>query len=265
MKRLKITGGLVLLMLFGVSAGVSRGAYAGTPRSYDTEALIYHGDATAYDDAEALAQIVESHGWKQKTVTSEELNAMSLDDMAKFGAILWPGGYASEMSDSLSVATRERIRKAVTERGVGFVGICAGAFIAVSPPAKAGEQGPNWGFAIIPEQTLDVYHLEDDGVEDAMVNVTFADGSNRDLLWWGGPVFPEYPHGVVARYSEDKAPALVQVKAGEGLVLLSGPHPESPENWRTKLGLNDKDGLDQDVAWNMIQAAVNQSPLPVLN
>lgn len=234
-------------------------------RSYKTDALIYAGVAAAYGGPEALAEIVESHGLTQRTVNSEELDRMTLDELANYGVILWPGGYATEMSDSLRAITRENIRKAVSERGVGFAGYCAGAFIAVSPPAKQGQDGPDWGFALIQGETLPYYHLEDEGVDDAIVKVGLAGGSQRDLIWWGGPYFPEYQHGVIARYADDNKPAIIEQWSGKGLVVLSGPHPEAPDNWRQKLNLTDKDGLDHELAWDMIQAALKQQPMETLN
>jgi glutamine amidotransferase-like uncharacterized protein len=174
------------------------------------------------------------------------------------------------MSSSLRTSTRERIRKAVVENGVSYVGICAGAFIAVSPPAKEGATGPAWGLSLVtnpmdPTDLLPYYHLEEEGIEDAMVDVQLYDGTTRSLVWWGGPYLPEFPKGVIARYGDTKQPAIVETWAGKGLMILAGPHPEAPANWRTKLGLTDSDGLDQNIAWNLINAALMKSPLPTLN
>lgn len=221
---------------------------------YTTDVLIYAGDAAAYDDPEALAAIAESKGLTHQSVTSAELNQMSLDDLAKFGTIAWPGGYAGQMSDSLTAQTRDNIRRAVQERGVSFVGICAGAFIAVSPDTS-------WGLSIVKAETLPYYHLEDEGTDDAMVGIKLTQGSDRQLVWWGGPYLPEWQGGVIARYSDNNQPAIAQTWSGNGLVILSGPHPEAPENWRSKLGLSDSDGLDQEIAGQMLVAAAKQQPM----
>ncbi len=225
-----------------------------TRSSHSTDVLIYAGDAAAYGDPEALTEISQSHGLTSKTVTSDDLNAMSLDELSKFGAIAWPGGYAGVMSKSLTEQTRDNIRRAVQERGVGFVGICAGAFIAVSPDTKSG-------LSVVTASELPYYHLEDEGTDDAMVGVTLTQGSERKLVWWGGPYLPEWKGGVIARYSDTHQPAIAQTWSGNGLVILSGPHPEAPEDWRTKLGLTDSDGLDQDLAGQMLVAAAKQQPL----
>jgi hypothetical protein len=225
-----------------------------TRSGYNTDVLIYAGDAAAYGDPEALTEIAKSRGMTSKAVTSAELNQMSLDDLSKFGVIAWPGGYAGVMSDSLTQQTRDNIQKAVKERGVGFVGICAGAFIAVSPDTKSG-------LSVVTASELPYYHLEDEGTDDAMVGVNFTQGSGRQLIWWGGPSLPEWKGGVIARYSDTKQPAIAETWSGNGLVILSGPHPEAPEDWRTKLSLTDSDGLDQDYAGQMLEAAAKQQPM----
>ena len=96
----------------------------------------------------------------------------------------------------------------------------------------------------------------------AMVDVKFADGSVRNLVWWGGPITPEWPGGVIARY-ETGDPAISQTWSGKGFVVVSSPHPEAPQGWRSTAG-TDSDGLDDDVAIQLIRAALDQKPLEVL-
>ena len=229
------------------------------------QVLIYDGVATAFGDTESLASILEQHGMTYQLATSDELNEMSVEQLGKFQLILWPGGYAGVMSASLDGAAREKIRKTVNEQGVSYLGICAGAFIAVSPSAASGSDGPDWGLSIIPsESLLPYYHLENKGIGEAMVDVQLSGGQTRSLVWWGGPDFPEVSQGVVARYSDNHHPAIIQTKAGKGFVILSGPHPEAPQSWRDKLGLQDSDGLDLDLAWKLIEAAMKRQPLPTV-
>src|SRR5690348_2167616 len=83
------------------------------PRSYEKGALIYQGVATAFGDAEAIVEILENLNISYQIYNSSELNNASLDEITKFGMIIWPGGYAGRMSKSLTQSTRERIRQAV--------------------------------------------------------------------------------------------------------------------------------------------------------
>jgi glutamine amidotransferase-like uncharacterized protein len=222
--------------------------------THQIDALIYDGVSSATGAPEAIVDILESRGLTYETVGASELDRMSIEDLTKFGVLVWPGGYAGQMSSALSSQTRKNIQAAVQARGVSFVGFCAGAFIAVSPDTS-------WGFSLVKQKTLDYYHLELEGTTDAMVNVEFSDGSSRSLVWWGGPYLPEFPGGVIARYSDNGQPAIAQTWAGRGLVILAGPHPEAPQNWRTKLGLSDPDGLDQETAGQMLEAAITRVPM----
>lgn len=269
---IKIVSGLALLGLTGVSLPIQARAEApvteaiqGSSKAYP-QVLIYNGDSTAFGDAESLASILDQHQVSYQLASSEALNQMSLDEMAQYQLIIWPGGYAGQMSASLDASTREELRLAVNDRGVSFFGICAGAFIAVSPPKEAGEAGPSWGLSVLPApQLLDYYHLEDEGISEAMVDVLLPGNQSRSLVWWGGPKLPEVPNGVIARYPDTREPAITQTQAGKGFVILSGPHPEAPLDWRDKLGLDDPDGHDFDLAWSLAEAALHRQPLPVVD
>lgn len=233
----------------------------------NTRVLVFAGDAAAYDGPESIADIARDTGLTPELVSSSELDAMSIDDLAEYGAIFWPGGYAGQQSSSLDPETRDRIRRAVTERGVSYVGFCAGAFIAASPATKPGAKGPAYGFSILPtSDLLDYYHLEDEGTPSAMVQVNLAGGASRQFVWWGGPKLPEIPGGVLGRHADDNTPAVIQAAAGKGLVILAGPHPEAPLVWRDRLNLDDTDGAEGDwaEAKKYFDAAVNHKKLPAM-
>ena len=249
----------------GSTLGISKDTHAPRAKNWKTDLLVFNGTMTATGDAAAVESIADKNGWTYREVTSEEMDALTPEQLTQFGTIVWPGGYAGSMSDSIQASTRQKLRDAVNNSGVGFVGFCAGAFIAVSPAAKSGEAGPAWGLSIVDAATLDYYHLEDEGTDDAMVDVVFPNDQHHQLVWWGGPKTPEYPGGVVARYADSKDPAISETWAGKGLMIISGPHPEAPQEWRDKLGLTDSDGLDQDIAAQMIASAMAGTPMPAMN
>ena len=231
-------------------------------RNIPPKALIYNGEATAYGDVEAITDILSNHQIEYQVVDSDEMNSLTLEEMQGYATFIWPGGYAGQMSQSLSNQTRQRIRKAVREAGVSYVGICAGAFLAVTP-------NTSWGFSLIEGELLPYYHLEDEGVESAMVKIILPETSSQtksqDMVWWGGPSLPEVPKGVLGRYSDTNEPAITEGMAGKGLVILSAIHPEAPDEWRYRLGLDDQDGSDQDYAWTLFEAGLLHQPLPTLN
>jgi hypothetical protein len=127
-------------------------------------------------------------------------------------------------------------------------------------PEATGTATASYGMAVAPGRVLDAFYPNDDtSLIAAMVPVKFADGTSRQMVWWGGPTTPEWSGGVVARYSTGE-PAISETFSGKGYVVISGPHPEAPQGWRATAGY-DSDGLDYSVAIAMINAAITRQPL----
>ncbi|MBI3543354.1 MAG: hypothetical protein HY075_08800 [Deltaproteobacteria bacterium] len=227
-------------------------------RAFATQVLLFNGVGVSTSDWQTTEQIVSDAGLSYQLVNSAQLDALSLDQMATFGMMIFPGGYGNQITDGLQAATTIRIRQAVRDRGVGFFGICAGAWVAVGPESATDNQAA-YGFAVANGSFLDEYLPNGQEPEAAMVDVSFADGSSRWLVWWGGPITPNWPGGVVARYSTG-APAISQIYAGKGFVTVAGPHTEAPDGWRATAG-NDPDGLDYDIATKLIKSTLNRTPL----
>jgi glutamine amidotransferase-like uncharacterized protein len=267
MKAVRKLPALILLALAaqGCGGGDDSGMLSGPTGPYpagqrrpDTngKALVYAGRGTAVAEANVYADILAEHGVESDMADEYSLPDLSLDELAAYDVLVWPGGYATQQSNALDVATRERVREAVRERGLGFVGVCAGAFIA-------GVYGnlPEWGLRLIPSD-FPYYYLEQQGVSAAMVNLTFSDGSQRDIVWYGGPQLNGFGQ-VVARYPNGDS-AIGQNWSGAGLVVLSAGHPDAPESWRSSFGLSDSDGsqVDHELAWKMASAAIERTPMP---
>lgn len=220
-----------------------------------TQVLLYNGVGVSTSDWQATEAILQSQGWSYQLVNSSELNAMSLDQVASFAAIVVPGGSGGTITSNLASDTRIRLRQAVRDRGVGYVGFCAGAWIAVGPEAS-GNSTASYGLAVAPGSVLPVYWPDgNSSLTAAMVPVTLAGGGQRSLVWWGGPSTPEWSDGVLGRY-KDGSPAISQIRSGRGQVVISGPHPEAPQSWRATAG-TDVDGLDTDIAVEMIRSAIS--------
>jgi len=218
--------------------------------------LLYWGPGATESAAQALADIVTSHGLTYRRVDASGLNAMTSAELASYSTILWPGGDSNVADAALSPDTKIRVRQAVINSGVGFSGFCAGAWIAVGP--NPGTAAPAWGFAILAGNYLKEYLPNGQYLTNAMVPITYADGSVRSEVWWQGPYLWSNVGTVVAKYPTGEA-ATIESWAGKGYVTLTGVHPEAPQSWRD--GLNDTDGLDTAFAWSMIDAARRKSPL----
>ncbi|MBC7691906.1 MAG: hypothetical protein H7222_09050 [Methylotenera sp.] len=235
----------------------------GTPtstgsRNYTTAVLLFNGAGVSTSDWQSTEQIVKSQGLSYTLANSAQLDAMSLDQLISYGTIIVPGGAGGTIANGVSPATRIRLRQAVRDHGVGYVGFCAGAWVAVGPEAMA-DKTAFYGFAIAPGNVLSLFLPGGQSPTAAMVPASFPDGTSRSLVWWGGPSTPEWKNGVIARYDTGEA-AISETFSGKGLVVISGPHPEAPQGWRATAG-KDSDGLDYDIAIKMIHAAIDQVPL----
>jgi len=60
----------------------------------------------------------------------------------------------------------------------------------------------------------------------------------------------------VGRYP-DRKPAIVEGRVGEGWAILSGVHPEAPDNWRRGLTFATPAVIDNAYAETLIDAALN--------
>jgi glutamine amidotransferase-like uncharacterized protein len=231
-----------------------------SPRNYKVDALLFTGDGTWTSEVKSIRSILTGHNASFEEVNSDELDVMSVEDLAKFGLVIFPGGSGGAQSRSVSVTTRARLREAVQKRGVSYVGFCAGAFIAVAPAPAPGKD-VSYGFGIVDGPELEYYYLENQGVDVSMTPLKTPDGKTRYVLWYGGPITPKIPGGVVARYP-DGNPSVSQMWSGAGFVVLSGGHPTATQSMLTSLGVKAVDGLHLDFAWDLIDSALHQRPLP---
>lgn len=230
-----------------------------TPRAFKTDALLFNGQGTWSTEVSSLMNIMHEHGMTYKAVGSAELDGMSVDEIAEYGMLIIPGGSGGTIAGSVSADTHARLREAVQKRGVGYIGFCAGAFVAAAP-APAPGRDVSYGFGVVDGPVMDYYYLENQGTSMAMTMATFADGSKRDLLWYGGPVTPNTPGGVIAKYPNGD-PAITQIWSGKGFVIVSGPHPAAPRSVSSSSGLKDSDGEDFDLTWTLLSAVLQQKPL----
>jgi len=211
-------------------------------------ALVYRGKGACKDcSASAVARAWEL-GMSVRWVESA-------DDVAKVfsGASTWiqPGGLALDAAKEMPAALKEGVRNFVRNGG-GFVGFCAGAFLASDLMHIDGEDVP--GFGMIPSSTS----VWDGTLLDSTVLPLLWNGRIRDLVWYWGPVFDVAPDAVkvgdfeiLSRYSDGR-PVTLRGRYGRGKVFVTGVHPESPPDWRLDKAQIDRDGVDWDLARDMI-------------
>jgi predicted deacylase len=157
-----------------------------------------------------------------------------------FDVVVFPGGSGSREAASLGEAGRERVR-AFVEQGGGYIGICAGAYLALC--------NFSWGLRILDAKT--VSPLWRRGVAEVKLELTEPGrrilGGREGLFdchYANGPcitpanvaALPDYEtlawfrsevaeHGAPAGVMSN-SPAIVAGRYGKGRVLCSSPHPE---------------------------------------
>src|SRR3954471_15251736 len=95
--------------------------------------LLFAGRGTSPNDVAALERILRDRRLSYATIDSSRLNAMNENELRASRLLIVPGGNFVDMGNGLEQATSARVRHAV-RRGVNYLGICAGAFIAGHSP-----------------------------------------------------------------------------------------------------------------------------------
>jgi len=203
-----------------------------------------------------LVQVLESTSdCKCDCVTPAEMRAGALD---RFDVVVFPGGSQRKHAEELGDDGRKAVRKFV-ESGGGYVGICAGAWLACSSDSALG-----LGLLHAPKLSVKREIAGPDGIMTiefaygiwGVVKLQVTDTGRRvlgdqpgllDARYGGGPLFlparktdtPEYV--CLAHYRSENwcydwqrgnmidTPAVLAAKFGHGHVIVFSPHPESKE------------------------------------
>jgi glutamine amidotransferase-like uncharacterized protein len=211
-------------------------------------ALIYGSKGACRECAQSAAARAREVGLTVKFVKVEDDSSSLFQNAAVW---IQPGGLALDAAHTMPEALKKSVVNFV-QRGGAYVGFCAGAFLASEKMHIDGEHVD--GFGMIPSDTSVFEKIYKD-VE--VISVPWF-GKDRYFLWYWGPVFDAPVQSgkigdfdVVSSYRDGRALAL-RGKFGLGKVFVTAVHPESPESWRSDYSLKDPDGLDWDVAREMI-------------
>jgi glutamine amidotransferase-like uncharacterized protein len=194
--------------------------------------------------AEAVGDLAAEHFGSVKYVKASQITQAALKT-----AKIWiqPGGNAIEAAELMTAEQKALLRNFVAQGG-SYLGICAGAFLA-DHFADDFNQVP--GLGLIPGVSLDFLP---GNIDDLILQVTWH-SVPRYLYFQAGATFKfdnSRPVQIIARYADGR-PAVVQFPYGKGTVVLSGPHPEAPKDWKTQL--NDFDGEDFDLVTELFNRA----------
>jgi hypothetical protein len=208
------------------------------------------GDTRSRDRIRSL--LSKNQGFDCQLMTPAEIRA---GHARRFDVLVFPGGKASEQSEALGADGREAVR-AHLRSGGGYVGICAGAFLASSGRAwglniiDAGtltgvKEIPGWGAVSVEARRSGTVGL---GLTDVGKRLLPGVAESSDIEYSGGPIFspahrsdlPDYKTLAVYRSEVWSnpfqkrtmigTPAIIAGSFGQGRVIAIGPHPEiSPD------------------------------------
>jgi len=217
------------------------------------EVLLIKGERLENEASELAARLFQAE--LNLSTAFVDLDALDQVDFQNVKLVYFPGGEAASIRPSEKAL--RRVRQAVAA-GTGYMGTCAGAFIAVEAVTTASHirlGRDSYSFGVFPglaewgggEGTwpfyVDVHH-------PLVIHSSFAGDIHPAMEMWftGGTsnLVPSYPgelqHWRVATLDQDtdgivsgKRAAMTATVFGKGRVFLSGPHPEAQENTHSLL------------------------------
>ena len=238
-------------------------------------ALVYEGPGScSVEDGDctgAAAHVADMAGFEVKKVGPSALKAESSEKdyreiFSRASVWIQPGGTSQDFLKIITPQMKQGIHRFVKEGG-GYVGFCAGAFASTKYDGTLKLEGldvfPGETHAYPNEWVLEFYDniykfFFKDSVYNKILPITWL-GKKRYVYWEEGPYLRNLPSSVevVATYENDKV-AAARTTFGLGRVFVTGLHPEAPQDWREHPTLDDKDGLDFDLAVDMIHWAAKK-------
>ena len=202
-----------------------------------TRIALYVGPGTRKGLHHLAASLEQLPQTEVVPVGPEEINAGVLGD---FQLVLFPGGSGTKQGEALGGTNRHELRRFV-RRGGGYVGICAGAYLATTDypwslgiiDAKPNTHQWNRGRGVVEIE------LTDEGRR-----ILGADGLRYQVRYHNGPILvPAHDPALdefqtLARFTTEIAegsarrgvmidsPAIICGNFGKGRVVLFSPHPD---------------------------------------
>jgi glutamine amidotransferase-like uncharacterized protein len=204
------------------------------------------------DEPEPLFRILDAIPSCTRELLSAEIVQSRSDRLARFDVLIFPGGRAHKQADALGENARRAVKDFVRSGG-GYVGICAGGFLAsaqydwslglVNTRILTGDREmPGVGFRSMADRGPGTVQIE----LTAEGQSIFGDRSAPfDISFSGGPVFlgpkgDSLPLTIpLAHYSTEVSnytpqrgtmigtPAIFAARFGAGRIVAFSPHPEN--------------------------------------
>lgn len=237
---------ILAIALLGLVPFCARAAdESGATKPNPIRVAIYTGPGVGGPGPEDLKATLSQDPGKftSSFIGPEDVRAGKLD---QFDLVVFPGGSGSRQAEGLGSDGCETVRKFV-ERGGGYVGICAGCYLACenfswslkildaktkSSKWKRGRKALELGVADGAAPLL--------GVGDETIVVKYANGPVMEPA--GSPDLPDYTALATFKTetAENETPAGIQIGTpailtsafGKGRVVGISPHPEQTEGFK---------------------------------
>jgi hypothetical protein len=227
----------------------------GAPASRDAAAalanvLLFNGRGTSPNDVAAVTRSLHDSHLSYSIADSPRVDTMGEPELRTYRLLIVPGGNFEEIGNGLKPRTTATLRNAI-RHGLNYLGLCAGAFFAGDSPYN--------GLNLTSGVRFTFYAAEHLGVHKAAIPIAIAGSPALEHYWEDGPQLTGWG-SVVGRYP-DGTPAIVEGRVGDGWAILSGVHPEAPDNWRRGLTFATPAVIDNAYAETLIDAALNGKTL----
>lgn len=253
LRRVVLTVTTAAAMIFALSVTGCAQENKSDPKGQPL-ALVYRGSASCDGCSEAVAAILRAskYHFQVKYIGPRENLKLTAANLA--GATLYaqPGGgddvgsAAASIGESGLAAVRAWVRS-----GGHYLGFCMGAYLAGSS-----------GFGIIQGEVDSAVNRSGSLVfepDDTVTPVVWR-GKKRWMYFQDGAVLPAAGtsgFSSLATYPNKDIAAAVY-SFGQGRVGLVGPHPEADQRWYDNYDLKDPDGIDADLAQDLLNATMTK-------
>jgi len=204
-------------------------------------AIFDYSKSKASGPGNLMKFLTPAYGFQSTVVSPAEIRGGVLED---YDVVIFPGGSGSRQAKELTADGRTAVRKFVRAGG-GYVGICAGAYLASSHY--------QWSLGVINAHVWDRQHWArgkkqvDISLTPAGQEVLSNSKSKFNVYYQNGPLLvpdnqPHLPgYEVLAKYDTEVARngapentmvgthAIIRSKFGTGRVICFGPHPEKKD------------------------------------
>lgn len=238
-----------LTLLAGFALATLSVTAQAAPKPDKPIALVYAGPGSCSEACSNAAALQAEHVGLQVVFVGPQESDLSIFK----NAVVWiqPGGKSSVVSKNMTAELKQAIRDFVAQGGA-YVGFCAGGFFAT----EYIRDKEAIGLGLLPGKSF-LYA----GVSDSPVILPLTwNGVLRDIYWEGGPYFTATEKEgveILATYPDGSA-ATLRTHYGKGRVAVTGAHPEAPPQWREGLAIPDTDGLDYELAEDMIRWSIQK-------